>query len=103
MVIKYDSEFTTYSPASLVQDNGSSLNIQLQNLKTDTLDLSEEALSASRNRQNIPTKGYIDNVIEKALSNIKNGENIAENRRILNIFSNILGENPISKELNAYI
>lgn len=52
---------------------------------------------------NLPTKGYIDKVIAQAVANIKNGENVSENRRILNIFSNITGENPITTELKAYI
>ena len=64
---------------------------------------SGDVLILRKRNLNMPTKDYIDNVIEKALTNIKNGKNIPENRRILNIFSNIAGENPAEKELKAYI
>ncbi len=79
-----------YSTNKIVDINGDSYNFSTEN-------------SIKSSVANMPTKGYIDKVIAQALTNIKNGENVSENRRILAIFSNITGENPITKELNAYI
>lgn len=40
----------------------------------------------------LATRMYADMVIKKALENIKSGENVYENKRIIEIFGHIVGE-----------
>lgn len=42
----------------------------------------------------LATRMYADKVIKNALQNIKSGENIYENKRIIEIFGHIIGEKP---------
>lgn len=43
---------------------------------------------------NLSTRMYADNVIKNALKNIESGENIADNRRRIQIFGSIINESP---------
>ncbi len=104
MVVKSESEsYGVCSVMSFMQNRQRDEAAGMAEVKGDRFEPSADVLSSRSRNLNMPTKSYIDNVIEKALKNIKNGENVAENRRILNIFSNIAGENPVEKELKSYI
>ncbi|MBQ3034374.1 MAG: hypothetical protein IJD28_08325 [Deferribacterales bacterium] len=103
MTVRYGNEYGLYSAFDMVPTKRETVGTEQIEAKKDTFTLSSEGAEYLANTTNIPTKGYIDKVINRALNNIKNGENVAENRRILSIFSNIIGENPISQELRAYI
>ncbi len=51
---------------------------------------------------NAPTKIYIDNVISNAIDNIKKGNNIEDNKRIVRLFSNLIQENSETVLRKAY-
>lgn len=103
MVIKANQEYYGgYNIMETMETKSYSTN-KIVDIKSDSYNFTTENNNSKSYVANMPTKGYIDKVIAQALTNIKNGENVSENRRILAIFSNITGENPITKELNAYI
>lgn len=62
----------------------------------------DEFIKSASSDLPLPTKGYVDNVIKDALKNIKEGVNVQDNRRIVTLYSNIIGENPFIRELNEY-
>ncbi len=107
MIVKSEQEFYGgYGLMNFSEKQDLSLQKENSQVKSDSYQWSENIdnnLQGKKSTVNLPTKGYIDKVIAQAVTNIKNGENVAENRRILNIFSNLAGENPITTERKAYI
>lgn len=67
--------------------------------KEDTTKISK--INTTKN-YNAPTKIYVDKVINNALNNISQGNNIEDNKRIVRIFSNLIRENPENMLRKAY-
>lgn len=53
----------------------------------------QDSYSSSLKTISVPTKIYVDKVIDNALDNIAKGNNVEDNKRIVRLFSNLINEN----------
>lgn len=99
----------------IVQNISSALNYENSNtLKENTVPSNEEnVISESLTTQDtysksslktisVPTKIYVDKVIDNALNNIAKGYNVEDNKRIIRLFSNLIKENSENILRKAY-
>ena len=90
----------------IIQNISSALNYESNNtLKENTSPSNEENVIAenvinqdtysksSLKTISVPTKIYVDKVIDNALDNIAKGYNVEDNKRIVRLFSNLIKEN----------
>lgn len=77
---------------------GNGLLAQNPNIDKQNVEIIEPAVlkygGENSSGVSLATRLYANRVIKNALQNIKSGENIYENRRIIDIFGLIVGEKP---------
>lgn len=94
----------------IIQNISSALNYESNNtLKENTSPSNEENVTnqdtyskSSLKTISVPTKIYVDKVIDNALDNIAKGYNVEDNKRIVRLFSNLIKENSENILRKAY-
>ena len=94
----------------IIQNISSALNYESNNtFKENTSPSNEENVTnqdtyskSSLKTISVPTKIYVDKVIDNALDNIAKGYNVEDNKRIVRLFSNLIKENSENILRKAY-
>ena len=100
MIIQNISSALNYESNNTLKENTSPSNEE--NVIADNVKNQDTYSKSSLKTISVPTKIYVDKVIDNALDNIAKGYNVEDNKRIVRLFSNLIKENSENILRKAY-
>lgn len=100
MIIQNISSALNYESNNTLKENTSPSNEE--NVIAENVTNQDTYSTSSLKTISVPTKIYVDKVIDNALDNIAKGYNVEDNKRIIRLFSNLIKENSENILRKAY-